>query len=116
MCFFSTIYIGQVMKKMWIKLFREKILKKHLSSVEYTFTEPNIEDIYAVPYFPLDTLSSARRRLAWVGCEPTVDIHICFLWTYENIPCCIIVQFSGLIFEITFWITFKIFKLEINFS
>jgi len=51
-------------EKKCIKLFREKFLKKHLSSVEYSFTEPNIEDLPAVPYFPLATLSSAKRRLA----------------------------------------------------
>ena len=42
----------------------ERFLKKHLSSVECSFIEPNIKDIHADPYLPLVTSSSTKRGLA----------------------------------------------------
>jgi len=41
----------------------ERFLKKHLSSVECSFIEPNIKDIHAHPYVPLVTSSSTKRVL-----------------------------------------------------
>ena len=42
----------------------ERLIKKHLSSVECSFIEPNIKDIHADPYRPLVTSSSTKRGLA----------------------------------------------------
>jgi len=42
----------------------ERFLKKHLSSVECSFIEPNIKDIHADPHLPLVTSSSTKRGLA----------------------------------------------------
>jgi len=44
----------------------KKLLKNHLSSVEHSFIEPNIEDIHADLYFPLATSSSTKRGLALI--------------------------------------------------
>ena len=61
----ATVYIEQVIKNVWIKLaIWRKMSQKHLSSVEYSFIESNLEDIHAVPYFLLATSISAKRRLA----------------------------------------------------
>ena len=42
----------------------ERFLKKHLSSVECSFIEPNIKDIHTDPYLPLVTSSSTKRGSA----------------------------------------------------
>jgi len=39
----------------------ERFLKKHLSSVESSFIEPNIKDIHADPYLPLVTSSQPKE-------------------------------------------------------
>jgi len=58
------IYWTSAKNKYEYSYLEERFLKKHLSSVECSFIEPNIKDIHADPYLPLVTSSSTKRGLA----------------------------------------------------
>jgi len=58
------IYWTSAKNKYEYSYLEERFLKKHLSSVECSFIEPNINNIHADPYLPLVTSSSTKRGLA----------------------------------------------------
>jgi len=90
----------------------KKFLKKHLSSVEFSFNEPNIEDIHAVPYLPLVTSSSTKRGLAmnsllWTYTGYTHWWFIfCGEWKHTLLYYCSIFRID-LWNNVSFWFTFK---------
>jgi len=59
------IYSAGAENKYESSYLEERFLKRHLSSVECSFIEPNIKDIHADPYLPLATSSSTKRGLAF---------------------------------------------------
>ena len=58
------IYWAGAENKYEYSYLEERFLKKHLSSVECRFIEPNMKDSHADPYLPLLTPSSTKRGLA----------------------------------------------------
>ena len=97
----------------------ERFLIKNLSSVEFSFIEPNIKYIHADPYLPCHIKFNQKRfgiKKFAVNIHWIFTLMIYFLQMYENMPRCGIVQFSGWIFETKFiLIHHQIFKPKIYF-
>ena len=70
------IYWAGAENKYEYNYLEERFLKNHLSSVEYSFIDPNIKDIHADPYLPLVTLSSTKIGLALNSLLLTFTVYI----------------------------------------
>ena len=76
------IYSAGAENKYESSYLEERFLKRHLSSVECSFIEPNIKDIHADPYLPLATSSSTKRGLACKSLLLTFTGYIHWLFIF----------------------------------